>query len=176
MRLHLATVLATILTTSALTASAFAQSRTEQIVTIGPWEIKTTYRADKFDGCAMTRTADELGITFARTPEGLLLLLESPKWKLERGKAYPVRLAAGSDAMDAKALAETKAVTITLTDSPFNRKLAAANLLEVRGEGATLRVPLDGSRAALDRLEACYDKNTRENVATNPFIAPSRRP
>jgi hypothetical protein len=171
MRLHLGTVFATILTTS-----AFAQSRTEQIVTVGPWEIKTTYRADKFDSCAMTRNANELGVTFARTPDGLLLLLESPKWKLERGKAYPVLLAAGPESIDAKALAESKAVTITLADSPFNRKLSSASVLEVRGEGATLRVPLDGSRAALDRLEVCYEKNTRENVATNPFVAPSRKP
>jgi len=164
------------LTASALTTSALAQARTEQIVAVGPWEVKSTYRADRFESCTMTRSAAELGITFARNSDGLLLLLESPKWKLERGKAYPVRLVAASDSFDAKALAETKAVTITLADTPFNRKLGSANVLEVRGEGATVRVPLDGSRAALDRLETCYEKNSSENVATNPFVARSRRP
>ena len=164
------------LTASALATPALAQSRTEQIVTVGPWEVKTTYRADKFESCTMTRSAAELGITFARNSDGLLLLLESPKWKLERGKAYPVRLVAASDSFDAKALAEARAVTITLADTPFNRRISSASVLEVRGEGATVRVPLDGSRAALDRLETCYEKNSSENVATNPFVARSRRP
>jgi len=165
-----------VLIATALTTSALGQSRTEQVVVVGPWEIKTTYRADKFDSCAMTRSAAELGITFARTQDGLLLLLESPKWKLERGKAYPVRLVAGSDSADVKAMAETKAVTITLADDPFNRKLRGANVLEVRGEGKTVRVPLEGSRAALERLDVCYERNSREGVDANPFVAPSRRP
>ncbi len=51
-----------------------------------------------------------------------------------------------------------------------------ADVLEVRGEGATLRVPLDGSTAALGRLEACFDKNSRSGVETNPFVSPSRKP
>ena len=159
-----------------LTTPALAQAQRDQVVVIGPWDIKTTYRAEKFDSCTMTRSAGELGITFARAQDGLLLLLESPKWKLERGKAYSVRLVAGPESAEAKAMAESKAVTITLADNPFNRKLRAANVLEVRGEGATLRVPLDGSRAALERLDVCYEKNSRESAETNPFVAPSRKP
>ena len=176
MRSFSASLFTATLMTSALATSTLAQSRTEQIVTVGPWEVKTTYRGDKFESCTMTRSAAELGITFARNSDGLLLLLESPKWKLERGKAYPVRLVAASDSFDAKALAETKAVTITLADTPFNRKLSSANALEVRGEGKTVRVPLEGSRAALDRLEACYEKNSSANTESNPFVMPSRRP
>ena len=41
-----------------------------------------------------------------RAQDGLLLLLDSPKWKLDRGKAYTVRLVAGSQSVEAKALAE----------------------------------------------------------------------
>ena len=48
--------------------------------------------------------------------------------------------------------------------------------LEVRGEGATLRVPLDGSMAALGRLETCFEKNSRTGVDNNPFVAPNRKP
>jgi hypothetical protein len=51
-------------------------------------------------------------------------------------------------------LAENKAVTIALVDRSLDERLRTADALEVRGEGATLRVPLDGSRAALGRLEA----------------------
>jgi hypothetical protein len=142
----------------------------------GPWAIATSYKADKFEACLMNRTAAGLGISFSRAQDGLLLFLDSPKWKLDRGKAYPVRLVAGSQSVDAKALADTKGVTVTLADRPFNGRLRLANVLEVRGDGATLRVPLDGSSAAFERLEACFDKNSRESAETNPFVAPDRKP
>jgi hypothetical protein len=124
----------------------------------------------------MNRTAGELGITFVRDQDGLLLFLQSNKWKLEQGKAYPVRLVAGSRSVEAKALAESKAVTVALTDRALNERLRTADVLEVRGEGASLRVPLDCSTAALGRLEACFQKNSQGGVETNPFVAPSRRP
>ena len=158
------------------TSSSNAQSQSSQTVTVGPWEIATSYKADKFDGCVMSRSAGGLGISFARTKDGLLLSLESPKWKLDRGKAYSVRLAAGSQSVEAKALAETKAVTVALADRPFNGKLRSATVLEVRGEGAALRVPLDGSSAAFERLETCFEKNRLEGAETNPFVAPDRKP
>ena len=65
---------------------------------------------------------------------------------------------------------------MALVDQAINDGLRTANVLEVRGEGATLRVPLDGSTAALGRLEACYEKNSRLGTDTNPFVAPSRKP
>jgi hypothetical protein len=103
------------------------------------------------------------------------LLLDSQKWKLERGKVYSVRLAAGSQSVEAKALAETKGVTVTLADRPYER-LRISNLLEVRGEGATIRVPLDKSGAALARLDLCFEKNGLAGPETNPFVAPNRKP
>jgi hypothetical protein len=152
------------------------QSQERQTVIVGPWNIATTYKGDKFESCTMSRSASGLGISFIRNQDGLLLNLDSTKWKLERGNAYTVRLAAGSQSVDAKALAETKGVTIAFADRSFNDNLRKANFLEVRGEGATIRVPLDGSTMALDRLEACFEKNGREGRETNPFVAPSRRP
>jgi hypothetical protein len=148
----------------------------EQTVTVGAWTIAVSYKGDKFENCSMSRSTAELGITFVRAQDGLLLVLDSQKWKLERGKGYTVRLAAGSRSVEAKALAEFKAVTIALVDRSLNERLRTADVLEVRGEGATLRVPLDGSTAALGRLEACFDKNSRAGVETNPFVAPSRKP
>jgi len=61
-------------------------------------------------------------------------------------------------------------------DGAFNGRLGHASVLEVRGEGATMRVPLDGSTAALRRLEACFDRNSRAGVETNPFVAHGRKP
>ena len=63
-------------------------------------------------------------------------------------------------------MAESKSVTIALSERPFNEKLRTASILEVRGEGATLRVPLDKSMAALERLELCFEKNGREGPET----------
>lgn len=158
-----------------LTPSALAEQR-DQTVAIGPWDITTTTKAGKFESCSMTRTDGDLGISFVRAEDGLLLLLDSPKWKLERGKSYPVRLTAGGQSVEAKALAETRVVTIALADRSFNANLRAANTLEVKGEGATLRVPLYKSALALERLELCFERNIREGPETNPFVAPGRKP
>ena len=35
-------------------------------------------------------------------------------------------------------------------------------------------MPLDGSTAALGRLEACFEKNSRAGAESNPFVAPER--
>ena len=173
MRTRLAFAFVSLLTTSGI---AQTQPQDNQTVKVGLWTIATSYKADKFDNCTMSSSAEDLGVSFVRNQDGLLLLLDSSKWKLDRGKAYSVRLVAGSQSVDAKALAETKSVTIALADRPFNFKLRTANVLQVRGEGATVHVPLVGSAAALERLEACFDKNQRESAEINPFVAPSRKP
>jgi hypothetical protein len=148
----------------------------DQTVSVGPWTIATSFKAEKFDSCTMSRSANDLDITFARSNDGLLLSLNSSKWKLERGKAYDVKLVAGSRSVQAKALAEAKSVTIALPDRPLSERVRVANILEVRGEGATLKVPLDGSATALERLESCFEKNSRAGVESNPFVAPNRKP
>jgi hypothetical protein len=150
-----------------LATSAIAEPRDNQTLTVGPWAIATNYKTDKFESCTMKRSAGELGITFVRAQDGLVVLLDSPKWKLNSGKAYPVRLVIGSRSVDAQALAETKSVTIAFEDPRLKSELRLANVLEVRGEGATLRVPLDGSSTAFQRLEACVNKRASE---TNPFV------
>ena len=169
MRSPIATSIALFLATSAI---ADAQ---DQTVSVGPWTIATSSKADKFDSCTMSRSTNDLNITFVRAHDGLLLLLDSTKWKLERGKAYDVTLRAGSRSLQAKALAETKSVTIALADRPLNERVSTANILEVKGDGATLTVPLSGSTAALGRLEECFEKNS-VGVESNPFVAPTRKP
>jgi hypothetical protein len=124
----------------------------------------------------MSRSTDDLNASFVRTDDGLLLLLNSSNWRLERGKTYSVSLIAGSRSVDTEALAETRGVTIALADRPFKEAMRTANVLEIRGEGATLRVPLDGSSEAFRRLESCFAENSRHTSETNPFVAPSRAP
>jgi hypothetical protein len=132
----------------------------------------------------MSRSDGDPGATFVRAQDGLSVVLESQKWKLQRGKAYPVRLAVGSRSVDATARAEAKSVTIPLADSRLNSRLRSANNLQVRAEGATLRVPLESSSTAFERLEECFnsgeapEKNPsvkRNTSERNPFVAPRRK-
>jgi hypothetical protein len=130
-----------------------------QMVSVGPWAIGPNYTASKWQSCIMSRSNGELGITFVRARDGLSFILESKKWKFDRGKSYPVRLTAGSRSVNANALAETKSVSIRLDDR-LNSSLRSANNLELHAEGATLRVPLDNSSIAFERLDECF--NSRE--------------
>ena len=142
---------------------------------IGPWEIEATFKDNKFDHCAISRKVDEVGASFLRTSEGLSLTLESPNWKLERGKNYPVRMKAGAASWNTDVVAETNSVSVPISDEKFKEGLRAATAFVVEGAGATIRIPLDQSRAALDRLDKCLTKNSRA-VETNPFVAPTRQP
>lgn len=146
-----------------------------QKVMVGPWSIETTYKGEQFEHCTMTRSTPDFDVEFLRNKDGTVLVLKSPNWRLERGKAYEVRLSAGSQSIDAMALAESTSVTIALADQPFNKRIRMANRLDVHGEGATLTVPLDGSAAGLERLDQCFEKNSLGSAA-NPFVAPERRP
>jgi hypothetical protein len=158
---------------AALPAIARAQ---ESTVVVGPWTIAVSSKADKFDSCTMSRSINDLNATFARAQDGLLLVLDSPKWKLDRGKSYDVIVTAGSRSVQTKASAEPKSVVIALSDRALNESIRSANALQVKGEGTTLRVPLDASTAALGRLESCFEKNSRASVETNPFAPVSRKP
>ena len=164
-------VLASIsLPTSALAAE---DSKSE---TIGPWEIEATFKGDKFDRCSINRKLDDdVVATFVRTGDGLSLELESPNWKLERGQDYPVKMTLGPLSFDTKLAAEPNSVSMDVKDKKFEAGLRNANALNVVAAGATIRVPLDQSTAAFERLAQCVEKNDRA-VETNPFVAPARRP
>lgn len=153
---------------------ALAQQPAEKVM-VGPWSIETTYKGEQFEHCTMTRSTPDFDVVFVRDKDGTVLVLKSPNWRLERGKAYKVRLSAGSQSIDAMALAESTSVTIALADQPFNKRIRMANRLDVHGEGAVLAVPLDGSAAGLERLDQCLEKNI-QGAGANPFVAPERRP
>ena len=128
--------------------------------TIGPWEIEATFKDNKFDHCAISRKVDEIVASFLRTSEGLSLTLQSPNWKLEQGKNYPVRMKAGAASWNTDVAAETNSVSVPISDKKSKEGLRAASVVAVEGAGATIRIPLDQSRAALDRLEQCANSAT----------------
>jgi hypothetical protein len=171
-----AAVLASLAATSlALPISAFAAEETKSD-TIGPWEIEATFKGDRFDRCVINRKLDDdIVASFVRTGDDLALELESPNWKLERGKTYPVKMTLGSLSFDTEVAAEPNSVSMAVTDQKFEAALRNASALNVVAAGATIRVPLDKSRLAFDRLDQCVDKNDVA-VATNPFVAPARQP
>jgi hypothetical protein len=159
----------------AVPISAFAAEETKSD-TIGPWEIEATFKGDKFDRCVINRKLDDdIVASFVRTGDDLALELESPNWKLERGKTYPVKMTLGPLSFDTEVAAEPNSVSMTVADEKFAAALRNASALNVVAAGATIRVPLDKSRLAFDRLAQCVEKNDMA-VATNPFVAPARRP
>ena len=143
---------------------------------VGPWEIEATFKGDKFDRCSITRKLDDdIVASFVKTGDGLTLELSSPNWKLDRGKLYPVKMTLGPASFDEQVSAEASSVSFDVKDEKFTAALRSASALNVVGAGATIRVPLDKSTAAFDRLDQCVTKNERA-VETNPFVAPARRP
>jgi hypothetical protein len=154
-------------------ALAAEESKSESI---GPWEIEATFKGDKFDRCSINRTLqDDIKATFVHTSDGLTLELESPNWKLERGKQYPVTMNLGPTSFGAEVAAEPNSVSIEVKDKKFSSGLRTASALSIVAAGATIRVPLDKSTDAFDRLEKCVEKNDKA-VQTNPFVAPARQP
>jgi hypothetical protein len=144
--------------------------------TIGPWDIEATFKADKFDRCSISRKLDDdIVASFVRTGDGLTLVLSSPNWKLDRGKQYPVKINLGPQSWEDEVAAEPNSVSIDVKDKKFSTGLRTASALSVVGAGATIRVPLDKSTDAFDRLDKCVEKNERA-VETNPFVAPARQP
>jgi hypothetical protein len=159
----------------ALPTLVFAAEETKSD-TIGPWEIEATFNGDTFDRCSINRKLDgDIVASFARTGDHLALELESPNWKLERGQDYPVKINLGPLSFDAKLAAEPSAVSMDVNDKKFEAGLRSAKVLNVVAAGATIRVPLDKSADAFDRLAECVEKNDK-SVQTNPFVAPARQP
>ena len=64
---------------------------------------------------------------------------------------------------------------IALKDAMILPYDANPGRMEFSERTATIQIPLDGSRLALERLEKCFDKNSRA-VETNPFVKPARGP
>jgi hypothetical protein len=122
----------------------------------------------------MSRSTERMDITFLRSRDRLLLLLQSQKWTLERGKAYTVHLMTDSRSIEPKALAESTVVTIELADRSFNQSLGTADVLEVRGEGAKLQVPFRrGDSRAPERM---FEQERQSVDETNPFVSPLNHP
>jgi hypothetical protein len=161
------------ITLPATTGHATEESKSENI---GPWEIKAIFKGDKFDRCSINRSLqDDIIARFIRTGDGFSLELESPNWKLERGKNYPVKMTIGPLSFDTEFAAESNSVSMDIRDKEFETALRSASALNVAAAGATIRVPLDKSTAAFDRLKQCVEKNNK-SVETNPFVAPARLP
>jgi hypothetical protein len=158
-------------------AAAHAQTLSEsQAVAIGPWQIEAAYRNGKFERCIMSRTTEEgIEARVARDGNGLILTMTSPRWRLEAGKSYPVELVAGASTWSTTMAATLNSVRVALTEPRFTDGLRLADILEVRGAGSAIRVPLEKSAAAMERLERCYERN-RNSTETNPFIVPKRKP
>jgi hypothetical protein len=57
---------------------------------------------------------------------------------------------AGAASWNTDVAAETNSVSVSISDNKFKKGLRAANVFMVEGAGATIRIPLNQSRAAFD--------------------------
>ena len=157
--------------TLAIASGHAAEDRRSQ--DLGPWEIETIYKGDKLDHCSINRSLqDDIVARFVRTTDDMTLELESPKWKLERGKNYPVKISAGSLSLDAEVAAEPQSVSLDFDNKKLESALRNASTLNIVAAGATIRVPLDKSAVAFDALVKCVEERA-ETVAANIFCAPA---
>jgi hypothetical protein len=158
--------------TLAIASGHAAEDRRSQ--DLGPWEIETIHKGDKLDHCSINRSLqDDIVARFVRTSDDMALELESPKWKLERGKNYPVKVSVGSLSLDAEVKAEPQSVSLDFDNSKLESAVRNASTLNIIAAGATIRVPLDKSAVAFDALAKCVEEKTETVAAANIFCAPA---
>ncbi len=135
---------------------------------MGPWEIEAVYRNGAFDRCAIRRVLDsEISATFLKTPNAMTLLLSSPHWQLEFGKSYPVSIKLGPQRWENQVGADVNSVSMAIEGPKFLSGLREARALDVVAAGATIRVPLDGSAAAFERLDRCVAESGNLRAANS---------
>jgi len=140
---------------------------------LAPWEIEAIHKIEKIDRCTINRPLqDGIVARFVRTHDDLSLELESPNWKLERGKNYPVKLSVGTLNLDVEVAAEPDSVSMNIDDKKLENALRNASVLNIVAAGATIRVPLDKSELAFDALAQCVEEKS-DAVAANIFCSPA---
>ncbi len=154
-------------------AQQVAESKSENI---GPWEIEATFKGDKFDRCSISRTLqDEVEVTFVRNGDGLTFSLESPNWKLDRGKSYPVKMTLGAQSWDTEVAAESNSVSVAVVDKKFDNGLRGANALNIVAAGATIRCRSTRVRWRLTGLSNAWLRITRRSKPTLSWNRPASR-
>ena len=58
---------------------SIAQQNPRETVVVGPWSITTTYKANRFENCTMSRTGGEVNASFVLAKDEMLLELELRK-------------------------------------------------------------------------------------------------
>ena len=90
----------------------------------------------------------------------------SPNWKLDRGKTYPVKMNVGPLSFDTEVAAEPNSVSMDVKDKKFEAGLRSASALNIVAAGATIKVPLDKSSDALSGLSNASRRTTRRSQPT----------
>jgi hypothetical protein len=141
--------------------------------TIGPWTIESVFKVYR---CSINRTLkDDIVVTFVRTGEGLSLELQSPNWKLEDGKHYPVKMTLGPLTIDTEVAARPNSVSTEIKDEKFAAGLRSASALNVTLE------PRSTCRSTKARSRSTGSKNasrrtiarTKTTLLSHPHVSPS---
>jgi hypothetical protein len=165
-----------------LTPAQAQQTSNRQDFSAGAWIGFAQFADERFVRCLV---GQELPggrfIGFYRSADRLGIRLGDRGWALTPGASYPVELrvdggtprpftayvTSGSDPPTVDmAIGDPRAAIATLQ---------SARTLSVVAASQTLQFPLNGSRAALEKMEACFERNTQPAAAArsaNPFEAP----
>jgi hypothetical protein len=146
----------------------------DESIKVGPWTILTEIDNGYFWGCSMRRTVGEITMGFDRLEDGLFVGLYSPRWKLQEGRSYHVRVTVGAETKQAHAKAEdSKTVTVQLDDRAV-RILGDQSAITVVTPSMEISIRMDEAKEALGKLEQCYV--AQERARANPFGAPIAEP
>ncbi len=125
---------------SAVSIAARAEAPADAVA-IGPWKVDAVSKGQKFDRCTMTRTTDDgVEVRFTRDAAGLDLTMSSAKWKLGRGKSYPSSWWPDPPRCRRTSLPPATRCRCRARDERFLKSLKLADGLDVKGEGATIKV------------------------------------
>jgi len=154
-------VIAFVLALTALPQVASAQTKPNNVKSVGPWEIVQWVRGATVSRCTVIRDKRPAGAPsygFLIDGEGLLLSVESNAWTLtpER-KVRAIATASGGAArtLDAVPVSAARANIELGKDRALLGELQTADKLEVQIGGTKVSMPFDDFNAARVVFESC---------------------
>ena len=72
-----------------LTTSILAQAQ-DQTMTVGPWTIATSSKAEKFDSCTISRSTSDLDVSFVRVMTACCFYSTRPNGSLSEARHTPL--------------------------------------------------------------------------------------
>jgi hypothetical protein len=140
-----------------------------RVATVGPWQVDAVEGAGRPLSCRASRREGELLFSFTRTGTGSGVLLSTEKWKLDRGTAYRVTLAAPPAQPFSGQARASAGNELELAVTPeFLRSLEGKTELDVKPVATSFRVSLARVGEVLRALDECWTARTAAATPAAP--------